>query len=123
MLAYNFLSLGFQSLQSLQFTNMFFSGLYFLLGHGRGRRSQNLKDFSPCTSKGMKKWLECIRKLNADRGWYLQGYYVLYDMNCTFKTKSGFYMYTCKPKGGDGYACSQDAHFLNYTGLCCYPIC
>ena len=112
--------LGFQS---LQFTNMFFSSLYFLLGHGRGRRSHNLKDISPCTPEGQKKWLDCLVKQNGNRKGYLDGTHVAYDLKCTYETYSCFYVYTCKPKIGGYYACSQDAHFINYTGLCCYPIC
>lgn len=92
-------------------------------GHGRGRRSHNLKDISPCTPEGQKKWLDCMAKQNGNRKGYWNGIHVEYDMNCTYKTYSCFYVYTCKPKGGGGYACSQDAHFINYTGLCCYPIC
>ena len=102
---------------------MFFSGLYFLLGHGRGRRSHDLSDISPCTPEGQKKWLDCMANQNGNRDAYWNGFHVEFDLNCTYKTYSCFYVYTCKPKGVGGYECSQDAHFLDYTGLCCYPIC
>lgn len=82
-----------------------------------------LSDISPCTSEGKKKWLECMRKQNENRKGYSNGIHVEYDMKCSYKTHSCYYVFTCKPKGGGGYACSQDAHFLDYTGLCCYPIC
>lgn len=82
-----------------------------------------LSDISPCTSEGKKKWLECMRKQNENRKGYSNGIHVEYDMKCSYKAHSCYYVFTCKPKGGGGYACSQDAHFLDYTGLCCYPIC
>ena len=99
---------------------MFFSGLYFLLGHGRGRRSHNLKDISACSPEGREKWLDCIAKHNRN---IMDGIHVEYDLNCFYETNNRFYVYTCKPNSEGGYECSQDAHFLDYTGLCCYPIC
>nr|XP_058949740.1 uncharacterized protein LOC131777456 [Pocillopora verrucosa] len=92
-------------------------------GHGRGRRSHNLKDISTCTPEGLKKWLDCLVKQNGNRKGYLDGTHVAYDLKCTYETYTCFYVYTCKPKSGGGYECSEDAHFINYTGICCYPIC
>ena len=71
----------------------------------------------------MKKWLECMAKQNRNRNGYSHGNPVEFDMNCTYKSYNCFYVYTCKPKGGGGYECSQTTHFINYTGICCYPIC
>ena len=95
----------------------------FLLGHGRGRRTVELTEMSPCTREGQAKWLKCIEKQNRLRVSKQIGTRVDYDMKCSYKNHLCFYVFTCKPKGDGGYECSEDAHFINYTGLCCYPIC
>lgn len=92
-------------------------------GHGRGRRGFELTNMSPCTPEGKKKWLECMEKQNKQRNGYWNGVPSKFDMECTYETFSCFYVYTCKPKGGNKYYCDQEAHFLNYAGLCCKPIC
>lgn len=95
----------------------------FLLGHERWRRSHVLSNFSSCSPEGTKKWLECMEKQNGNRLNYNTGVHVEFDVSCTYKTHDCFYVYTCKPKGGGDYECSQEAHFLQYTGICCVPIC
>ena len=105
-----------------KFSEAFF-WFIFLPGRGRGKRSHNLKDISPCTPEGKMKWLNCMNKQNKIKISYSEGVHVEYDLNCTYKTYNCFYVYTCKPSSKGGYACSQDAHFLDYTGICCYPIC
>ena len=102
--------------------NVFF-WFIFLLGHGRGRRSHELSNFSSCSPNGRDMWLECIKKQNGNRDDYFHGNEVQYNLNCTYSTHDCFYVYTCKPKGANSYTCSQDAHFLDYTGICCHPIC
>ena len=70
-----------------------------------------------------RKAKRSINKQNEGRTGYSKGVHVEYDLNCTYKTYNCFYVYTCKPNSMGDYECSQDAHFLDYTGLCCYPIC
>ena len=63
------------------------------------------------------------KKKNRKQINYTNGVHVQFDVTCTYRTHDCFYVYTCKPKGGGDYECSQEAHFLQYTGICCVPIC
>ena len=64
-----------------------------------------------------------MEKQNGNRVSQSEGVPVKYDLTCNYEFKKCFYVFTCQPVGGGGYECLEEAHFIDYTGICCVPIC
>ena len=65
----------------------------------------------------------CLAKQNENPISYTEGRHVQYDMKCSYKVHECFYVFDCKPQGSGGYKCDKKAHFYDYIGICCYPVC
>ncbi|KAJ7323435.1 hypothetical protein OS493_031634 [Desmophyllum pertusum] len=90
-------------------------------GHGRGKRSHVQQYAEPCTPHGVRELTRCSakqRQAKAETGQQLH-----FKMKCTYKTRSCFYVYDCTALGQGDVDCTYKAHYIDFLGFCCYPIC